>query len=96
MCIVNYVTQSSTKHAIAQNAFENRNQAFSRSKIIVEPNNLESLFANTKSNLHKKSIKTESLSDIASDISIIYSSKVMKKASCKCKWSINESNAAKK
>ena len=95
-CIVSYVTQSSAKRAMAQEALENSSQAFLSPKLTVKPDNSDSLLANNESNLCKKSISAESLSDTKSNISVIYSFKAMKKASRKCKQSTNKSNAVKK
>ena len=85
MCIVSYITQSSTKCDIAQKALENRSQAFSSSEMTVKPGNSENLLANNNSNSHRKPISAKPLSDTESDISVIYSLKAIKKASCKCK-----------
>ena len=96
MCIVDYVTRSSAKYAIAQEAFENKSQAFASPEVTVEPDNSESLLANNESNPCKELISVKSLSDTESDIPVIYSPEAMRKASRKCKWSTNKPSATKK
>ena len=83
ICIMNYITQSSIKYTIVQKVLEDRHQVSSSSEMIVKPNNSESLLANNKSNSYKYIISSEFLSDIESDIFIIYFPKAMKKAFCK-------------
>ena len=96
MCIVNYITQSSIKYAIAQEVLEDKNQAFSSPEVIIEPDNSKSLLTNNESNICKKSISAESLSNTESDIPIIYFPEAMRETFCKRKWSINKLSAAKK
>ena len=96
MCIVGYVTQSSAKRAMAQEALEDRSQASSSPEVTVEPDNSESLLANNESNPRKESISAESSSDTESDIPVIYSPEAMREASRKRKRSANKSGAAKK
>ena len=96
MCIVGYVTRSSAKRAMAQEALEDRSQASSSPEVTVEPDNSESLLANNESNPRKESISAESLSDAESNIFMIYSLKVMRKAFRKCKQSTNKPSTAKK
>ena len=96
ICIVNYITRSSAKRVIAQEALKDRSQAFSSLEMIVKPDSSESLLANNKSNLRKKSISAESSSNIESDIPVIYSSETIRKAFHKCKQSTNKPSAAKK
>ena len=96
ICIVGYVTQSSAKHVIVQKALEDRSQASSSPEVTVKPDNSESLLANNESNPRKESISAESLSDVESDIPVIYSLEAMREVFRKCKQSTNESSAAKK
>ena len=96
MYIVDYIIQSSAKCAMAQKALENKSQAFSSPEVTVEPNNFKSLLADNKSNPHKESISAEFLSDIKSDIPMIYSSEAMKEAFCKRKWSTNKPSTSRK
>ena len=96
ICIVDYITRSFAKCAMAQKALENRSQASSSPEVTIKPDNSESLLANNKSNPCKKSISAESLSDTESDIPVIYSPEAMREASRKCKQSANKSGAAKK
>ena len=96
ICIVGYITQSSTKRAMVQKVFEDKSQAFSSPKITIEPDNSESLLANNKSNPRKKSISTEFLSDTENDIPVIYYLETMRNASCKYKQSTNKLSAVKK
>ena len=51
----------------------------------VKPDNLKSLLTNNNSNLHKKAISAEFLSNTKSDISVIYFFEAMKKILCKRK-----------
>ena len=62
----------------------------------VEPNNSKNLLVNNTSNLYKKPISAKFLSNMESDIPMIYFPEVMRKASCKCKQNTNKSSAAKK
>ena len=78
MCIVGYVTQFSAKRATAQEALEDKSQAFSSPKVTVKPDNSESLLANNESNPYRKSISAESLSDTESNIFMIYSPETIK------------------
>ena len=96
ICIVDYITQSSIKCVLAQEALKDGNQASSSPEMTVEPDNSESLLTNSKSNPHEELISAKSLSDIKSNILVIYSSEAMRKASRKCKQSTNKSSAAKK
>ena len=85
MCIVNYIIQFFTKHAMAQKVFEDRNWVFSSFKVTVKFDNSKSLLVNNKSNLHGELISAEFLSNTENNIPMIYSSKMIKKAFYKCK-----------
>ena len=90
------VTQSSAKCTMAQKVLEDRNQAFSSLKVIVKSDNSKNLLANNKSNSYKEVISAEFLSDIESDIPMIYSFEAIREAFCKCQQSTNKSSAIKK
>ena len=96
MCIVGYIIWSSTKHAKAQKALDNRSQTLSNPEVTVKPDNSKSLLANNELNSCKKSISTEFLSDTESDIPVIYFFEAMREVFRKCKQSTNKPNAAKK